>query len=297
MNIWIDISAIRGGSDRLLEKGALFGMKYLIQSGHELSFEKSGFSAAQKELMSNEDIISSGFSRQEADAVILKTEDNLFSLENRKQTSATGKDWFELSRAILFPHRKASVRRKTNETDIETSVNLDGSGTADISTGLKFFDHMLDQLSKHGLIDIELRCKGDLDVDEHHTIEDTAIALGKVLDKAVNRDKTGIQRYGFYLPMDEARATVGIDLSARPYLRWDVEFTREYIGDFPTEMAEHFFHTLAMNLNATVHIDADGKNEHHILEAIFKGFARALRFAVSRNERIKDILPTTKGMI
>lgn len=224
-----------------------------------------------------------------------KNEQYIF--ESDGKTIETEKNWTDLGKAILFPTRKASLKRNTKETNISVSVNLDGIGSSEISTGLNFFDHMLDQIARHGLIDIQLTCEGDLDVDEHHTIEDTAIALGQALHKAVSINKAGIQRYGFVLPMDEAQSTVAIDLSDRPYLKWNVNFDREYIGDFPTEMAEHFFYTLSMNLKATVHVTAVGKNEHHIIESVFKGFAKALRFAISRNERIKGILPTTKGVI
>ncbi|MEX0905905.1 MAG: imidazoleglycerol-phosphate dehydratase HisB [Balneolaceae bacterium] len=296
MKIWIDSSAFKTDSENLLPEGALFGMKYLQKSGCILSFRTDDISARQRELILNEQILSAGFEPDSGEGII-KKEDELELVNRKSETVAAGSDWIELSDAILFPQRKAALSRKTNETNIEISVNLDGKGHSEIDTGLSFFDHMLDQLSRHGLVDLTLSCNGDLNVDEHHTIEDTAIALGNVLSKAVNKNKVGIQRYGFVLPMDEAEATVSIDLSDRPYLKWDVNFKREYIGDFPTEMAEHFFHTLAMNLKATIHIQAEGKNEHHVIEAVFKGFARAFRFAISRNERMKDILPTTKGTI
>ena len=195
------------------------------------------------------------------------------------------------------PMRRATISCTTAETDISVEINLDGTGIYDNQTGVGFFDHMLDQIAKHGLIDLELTCRGDLEVDEHHTIEDTAIALGQAIRKAVSTNKAGIQRYGFMLPMDEAQTTVAIDLSDRPYLKYGVELKREYVGDFPTEMLEHFYYTLAMNAKATLHVTANGKNDHHIIEATFKGFARALRFAITRSERTKGILPSTKGTI
>lgn len=270
-------------------------MKYLNESGIELMFDVGELTDSQQSLIENEEIQNSSFDESDADGVIQK-EDNFQFISDGTQI-AEADSWTDLVRTILFPQRKASTNRKTKETDISVSINLDGTGKSNISTGLNFFDHMLDQIARHGLIDLELRCKGDLEIDEHHTIEDTAIALGQVIRNAISDNKAGIQRYGFVLPMDEAQATVAIDLSARPYLKWNVAFNREYIGDFPTEMAEHFFYTLAMNLKSTLHVEAVGKNEHHIIEAIFKGFARALRFAISRNERIKGILPTTKGSI
>ncbi len=219
-------------------------------------------------------------------------DENSAITDQDKIVSASG--WVELTRRLLFPDRKAARHRKTAETEIEISLNLDGKGQAEIETGLSFFDHMLEQIARHGLIDLAIRCKGDLNVDEHHTIEDTAITLGDVISEAVGTDKAGILRYGYLLPMDEAVAEVALDLSNRPYLVWETEFSREYVGDFPTEMAEHFFHTLAMQMRATLQIRCEGRNDHHKIESIFKGFARALRFAVTRTERAAGILPSTK---
>lgn len=295
MNIRILPSALSSDSENLLPPGALYGMKVLDEAGISLSIDNSGLSEPQKLLLDNERISTVSFETDQVDGIINK--DGVLTFETGGKVTETAESWPDLCRAILFPSRKAALTRNTKETEISVSVNLDGTGKSNISTGLKFFDHMLDQIARHGLIDLELICKGDLDVDEHHTIEDTAIALGQVIRKAVSDNKAGIQRYGFVLPMDEARATVAIDLSDRPFLRWDVNLEREYAGDFPVEMLEHFYYSLAMNLKATLHVEADGKNEHHMIESVFKGFAKALRFAVSRNERIKGILPTTKGTI
>lgn len=295
MNIQIYPSALTSDSDFLLPSGALSGMKQLIEAGVNLSFNPKNLSAGQLSLLENEGISNVGFENSHADGIIKKETDFQFISDDKIIEESKG--WTQLVRSILFPSRKASIKRNTKETEISVSVNLDGTGKSTINTGLKFFDHMLDQIARHGLMDIELTCKGDLEVDEHHTIEDTAIALGQALREAISENKAGIQRYGFVLPMDEAQAIVAIDLSDRPYLRWYVDLQREYVGDFPTEMLEHFYYTLAMNLKATVHVEADGKNEHHIIESVFKGFAKALRFAISRNERIKGILPTTKGTI
>jgi len=294
MNLIIDTNSLTGPSEDVLSPGALFGLKTLANNGYLLSWEGTGLSANQKNLLDNEGIENSDFKkangriRKKDGSLLFETDDNVIEQKS---------NWPAITNAILFPTRTASIERNTKETEISVHVNLDGSGKSDISTGLRFFDHMLDQIARHGLIDLKLICKGDIEVDEHHTIEDTAIALGEVIRKAVSKNKAGIQRYGFVLPMDEAQATVALDLSDRPFLRWDVDLKREYIGDFPTEMLEHFFYSLAMNAKATLHVSADGKNEHHIVESIFKGFAKALRFSISRTERTKGILPTTKGMI
>jgi len=173
---------------------------------------------------------------------------------------------------------------------------LDGTGENHISTGLDFLDHMLQQIARHGLIDLSLQCRGDLEVDEHHTIEDVAIALGTAITKALG-NKTGIDRYGFALPMDESKCTVLLDLSGRPYLVFEGDFKREAVGDLPTEMVEHFFYSLAMNLKATLHISVEGENDHHKIEACFKSFAHCLRAAISRSERNLNILPSTKDLL
>lgn len=295
MKIWIDNSALNSNSDSLLPSGALFAMKYLQENDVELSFDTGSLSDQQNELIKNEAINLGDFNADSADGLIQRKQSLQFITDETLVEEAD--DWAGLSHNVLFPSRKAVIKRNTKETDISVSINLDGTGQSNIKTGLNFFDHMLEQIARHGLIDLEIRCDGDLEVDEHHSIEDTAIALGQAIRRAISDNKAGIQRYGFNLPMDEAQANVAIDLSDRPYLEWNVELKREYVGDFPTEMLEHFFYSLAMNARATLHVSADGKNEHHIIEAIFKGFAKALRFSISRNERIKGILPTTKGTI
>ncbi|NBC26013.1 MAG: imidazoleglycerol-phosphate dehydratase HisB [Bacteroidetes bacterium] len=295
MKIYIHPTAFESGSDNLLPEGALFSLKYLQEADIELSYDPESLTDQQLSLIKNESITNSSFDQSTADGLIKK--ENVYLFESAGEVIESSETWTDLSRAILFPSRKAMLKRDTKETQISISINLDGTGKSSISTGLNFFDHMLDQIARHGLIDLELTCEGDLEVDEHHTIEDTAIALGQAIRKAISENKAGIQRYGFVLPMDEAQATVAIDLSDRPYLRWEVDLEREYVGDLPTEMLEHFYYTLAMNVKATLHVKATGKNEHHIIESIFKGFAKALRFAISRNERIRGILPTTKGTI
>lgn len=194
-------------------------------------------------------------------------------------------------------NRTAQIKRETNETNISVELNLDGTGKYSIKTGIGFLDHMLELFSKHSLIDLKINAKGDLNVDEHHTIEDIGICLGQALRKALG-EKKGIQRYGFLLPMDESLISVALDLGGRSYLVWNVNFKREKIGDMPTELFEDFFRAISDNLCANLHINLKyGRNEHHMAEGIFKAFARALRFAVSEDQRVKDLLPSTKGKL
>ena len=193
--------------------------------------------------------------------------------------------------------RKAKVERKTEETEILVELNLDGKGKSEIKTGIGFLDHMLTLLSKQSLIDLTIRTKGDLFIDEHHATEDIGICLGQAIKKALG-GKAGIKRYGFLLPMDESLAEAAIDLGGRPYLIWNVKFKREKIGDMPTELFEDFFKALSDNLGANIHINLRyGRNEHHMAEAIFKAFARALRLAVEKDSRIKRLIPSTKGIL
>lgn len=203
--------------------------------------------------------------------------------------------WEEIVRHILSVDRSATISRHTAETSIEVTVDLDGNGESAIDTGLKFFDHMLWQIPHHSGIAVKIKCKGDLEVDEHHTIEDTAIALGEALLRALG-NKRGIERYGFVLPMDESRALVLMDLGGRIDFQWDVEFTREYVGDTPTEMFKHFFHSLCCAMKCNLHISARGENNHHLIEGVFKAFARALRMAV-RRDIFSYSLPSSKGIL
>ena len=203
--------------------------------------------------------------------------------------------WEQIVETIRSSERCAVVSRKTRETDISVRVDLDGKGTSAIDTGLKFLDHMLQQLVTHGGIALELTCRGDLEVDEHHTMEDTAIALGEALRQALG-DKRGIGRYGFALPMDESRAIVLLDLGGRSELVWDVQFTREYVGDVPTEMFKHFFKSLSSSLQANIYVEARGENNHHLAEGIYKAFARTLKQAATRNVFSYD-LPSSKGLL
>lgn len=203
--------------------------------------------------------------------------------------------WKEIYEFLKLKDRTAGTYRKTNETEISIKLNLDGTGNSQIDTGIAFFDHMLDQISRHGQMDLEIKVKGDLEVDEHHTIEDTAIALGEVFSKALG-DKMGIERYGFCLPMDDCLAQVAIDFGGRNWLVWEADFNREMIGQMPTEMFYHFFKSFSDGAKANLNIKAEGTNEHHKIESIFKAFAKSIKMAVKRDAE-KMILPSTKGIL
>jgi imidazoleglycerol-phosphate dehydratase/histidinol-phosphatase len=203
--------------------------------------------------------------------------------------------WPRIAEILFAGDRTAEVQRTTKETDIYIKLNLDGSGNCDISTGLGFFDHMLEQIGKHGMMDLTIHTKGDLHVDEHHTIEDTALALGECIGKALG-DKRGIERYGYCLPMDDCLCQVALDFGGRPWLVWDAEFHREKVGEMPTEMFLHFFKSFSDAARMNLNIKAEGENEHHKIEGIFKALARALKMAVRRDIYHYE-LPSTKGML
>lgn len=203
--------------------------------------------------------------------------------------------WEEIYKFLKTKERTGSLSRTTNETQIEISLNFDGTGKSTINTGIAFFDHMLDQIARHGQIDLNIKVIGDLEVDEHHTIEDTAIALGELFNKVLG-NKLGIERYGFCLPMDDCLAQVAIDFGGRNWLVWEADFKREMIGKMPTEMFIHFFKSFTDGAKCNLNIKAEGANEHHKIEAIFKAFAKAIKMAVKRDLE-KMILPSTKGML
>ena len=203
--------------------------------------------------------------------------------------------WSEIYEFLKLKSRTGKISRKTNETDIHIALNLDGTGESNISTGLAFFDHMLDQIARHGQMDLDIKVVGDLEVDEHHTIEDTAIALGELFSKTLG-DKLGIERYGFCLPMDDCLAQVAIDFGGRNWIVWEADFKREYIGKMPTEMFIHFFKSFSDGAKCNLNIKAEGTNEHHKIEAIFKSFAKSIKMAVKRDAN-KMILPSTKGTL
>lgn len=204
-------------------------------------------------------------------------------------------NWNSIYQYLLKKDRLSNVDQKTKETHVKASLNLDGSGLADCHTGLDFFDHMLDQLAKHGDVDLAVHTEGDLEIDEHHTIEDTAIALGKLYKEAFGK-KAGIERYGFNLPMDDCLAEVAIDFGGRAWLVWDVSFTRERVGDMPTEMVYHFFKSFSDHAVCNLNVKVRGDNEHHKIESLFKAFARAIKMAKNRNFDNMS-LPTTKGVL
>lgn len=204
-------------------------------------------------------------------------------------------EWAKIAELVFAGERTAEVTRTTKETNILVRVNLDGTGRCDINTGLGFFDHMLEQIGRHGMIDLTVHTKGDLHIDEHHTIEDTALALGECIDRALG-SKRGIERYGYSLPMDDCLCSVALDFGGRPWLVWDAEFHREKIGEMPTEMFLHFFKSLSDAARMNLNIRAEGQNEHHKIEGIFKALARALKMAVRRDICHYE-LPSTKGML
>jgi imidazoleglycerol-phosphate dehydratase/histidinol-phosphatase len=220
-----------------------------------------------------------------AKAIYLKDEGN-------ERAALVSTSWDEIYRFLRLPDREASITRNTNETKISIDLNLDGQGRMDMHTGLGFFDHMLDQLSRHSGVDMRIRVAGDLHIDEHHTIEDTAIALGEAFQAALG-DKMGISRYGYLLPMDDVLAQVAI---GRPWLVWEAEFKREKVGDMPTEMFYHFFKSFSDAAKCNLNVKAEGANEHHKIEAIFKAVAKSIKMAVARDSNNMQ-LPSTKGLL
>ena len=228
-------------------------------------------------------------------AILMQDDTTSLNDEQKAVCVYASSDWDKVCEFIFAGERTAEVRRTTKETDIFIWMNLDGSGRCDITTGLGFFDHMLEQIGKHGGIDLTVKVKGDLEVDEHHTIEDTAIALGECLGKALG-DKRGIERYGFCLPMDDCLCQVALDFGGRAWLVWDAEFKREKIGEMPTEMFLHFFKSLSDAARMNLNIKAEGQNEHHKIEGIFKALARSIKMAVRRDISHFEI-PSSKGTL
>lgn len=297
MEIWISPDALTDPvHSQLPWPGLLYGLYRLQESGHKLGTNEESLSDDISSLLEQDKIQLNAASRDEADLVIQTREHQLIYEDPEQSTDVRADTWHRLSHSILFPRRTAAVSRNTAETEISLKLNIDGSGKSSIATGLGFFDHMLEQIARHGVMDLELTCNGDLDVDEHHTIEDVAIALGEAIREALG-DKKGIQRYSFVLPMDESRSTVSLDFSGRPYFEFEGNFQREYVGDFPTEMVDHFFQSLAVNMKATLHMIVSGQNDHHKIEACFKGMALTLRASATRSERMLNIIPSSKGTL
>jgi len=237
-----------------------------------------------------------------AKGIYLRNNDTLGSLENLDKYETLSdvialetKNWEDIYTFLRGGARTVKHERKTNETDISIKLDLDGTGKAHIETGLNFFDHMLDQIARHGGMDLDIVTKGDLHIDEHHTVEDTGIALGEAFAKAIG-NKLGIERYGFCLPMDDCLAQVAIDFGGRNWIVWDADFKRERVGDVPTEMFFHFFKSFSDAAKCNLNVKAEGENEHHKIEAIFKAFAKAIKMAVKRDAE-KMVLPSTKGVL
>jgi imidazoleglycerol-phosphate dehydratase/histidinol-phosphatase len=226
-------------------------------------------------------------------AILIQADDFNIPEELKSYVALITKSWKAIADFLIKPNRTSIVQRNTKETQIKIELNLDGSGKADIKTGLGFFDHMLDQLARHGGLNLNVEVKGDLHIDEHHTIEDTALALGEAFALALN-DKRGLMRYGFTLPMDDCLAQVAIDFGGRPWLVWDANFTREKIGEMPTEMFFHFFKSFSDTSKSNLNIKAKSTNEHHKIESIFKAFAKAIKMAVQIEG---SELPSTKGVL
>lgn len=218
----------------------------------------------------------------------------IFIGDTAKSAVLSTTSWSEIYQFLAKQPRVSTVRRKTLETDISIRINLDGNGRSNIQTGLGFFDHMLEQIARHGGLDLDILVDGDLQIDEHHTIEDVALTLGDAFSKALS-SKKGIERYGFLLPMDDCLSQVAIDFGGRPWLVWDAKFNREKIGDMPTEMFMHFFKSFSDNARCNLNIKAEGVNEHHKIESIFKAFAKAIRMAVQKNSSVS--VPSTKGVL
>ncbi|MEX0929170.1 MAG: imidazoleglycerol-phosphate dehydratase HisB [Balneolales bacterium] len=297
MKIRIDTAAfgpVKVG--QALRSKSLTALIKLADRGHAISLCGEPLDDGRLSLLKQEEVGVVDFGAGEASISIATDRNDLLLTDHRRETTRKFSTWDDLLDVVLNASRHAEYTRTTRETDISVKLNIDGKGTSHISTGLGFFDHMLDQIAKHGYIDLDLQCKGDLHVDEHHTIEDVALALGQTLSEAAG-DKRGAGRYGFVLPMDESLALVALDLSGRPLLEYNASFTRERVGDVPTEMVRHFFYSLAMSLKATLHIEVKGENDHHKIESMFKGLAKCLRQALDRNERYLNVLPSSKGKL
>lgn len=227
---------------------------------------------------------------------ILIGSDSMVQSDRKMEPTLIAADWNAIYEFLKMPPRMSKVKRETKETKINIELNLDGTGITDISTGLGFFDHMLDQVGKHSGADLKVHVEGDLHIDEHHTIEDTALALGQAYHEALG-DKKGVMRYGFLLPMDDVLAQVAIDFGGRPWIVWEAQFNREKVGDMPTEMFYHFFKSFSDTAKCNLNIKVEGQNEHHKIEGIFKAFAKSIKMAVKRNADEINSLPSTKGML
>ncbi|MEJ7625836.1 MAG: imidazoleglycerol-phosphate dehydratase HisB [Ferruginibacter sp.] len=286
--VWININPDTGNQENMIKhftnEGILFSdilsNKILIEETYKINCDPE-----------NSYIISNNKEREISKRIPVKT-----ILLGEKTTSELihFSDWQNIYQFLKTQPRKATVTRSTSETNIQIELNLDGNGISNISTGLRFFDHMLEQIARHGNVDLSIQVKGDLDIDEHHTMEDVGLALGDATLKALG-NKKGIDRYGFLLPMDDCLAQVAVDFGGRPWLVWNADFKREKIGDVPTEMFMHFFKSFSDNARCNLNIQAEGTNEHHKIESIFKAFAKALKMAFKKNDN--NTIPSTKGIL
>lgn len=284
--------------DSPLARGLVTGLKRLSQRNLQIEIKGSVPEGALKKVLALEGISLGKASQKAEDAFYITALENI---EGRKgiitvKENSVISDFGQAASHLLQTMRHSVKSRKTKETDITVEVSLDGEGRSEISTGVGFFDHMLEQISKHANIDLKVLVKGDLFVDEHHTVEDTGITLGQAINEALG-SKLGIKRYGFYLPMDEAVARCAVDLGGRTYLNFKCKFHREKVGDFPVELTEEFFRGLASGMKANIFLRAKGKNDHHKIEALFKAFAKALNEALRMDERNENKLPSTKGVL
>lgn len=280
-------------------RGLITGLKKMHEYGLEITFEdfSKGNFIYLYDLMVLENIpISKQMSYDRLMRISLKKQAGFKGEQVIINTKGKIKYFSEAVGCVLQNLRSASVIRVTKETKIKIDVSLDGNGKNSINTGIGFFDHMLEQIARHGNVNLKINVKGDLDIDEHHTVEDTGIALGQALLKALG-GKKGIKRYGYFLPMDDSIARCALDLGGRTYLNFKCVFKRDYVGEFPTELVEEFFRGLASGLQANIYVEADGKNDHHKIENIFKAFAKSLNEACRIDSRSQGSLPSTKGLL
>lgn len=288
MKLLIDTSLL--SLETLPVRGVISGLVMLQQNKVTLLTNQPVTSGEVLRLLASEGIaISIG---EDADCSLVKSDDKYLLFPQKVAVT----DFSTVTKILLASSRTARRKRKTAETSIAVELNLDGSGIAHIDTGIGFFDHMLNQIARHSNIDLDIRCSGDLHIDEHHTVEDTGIVLGEAILEALG-SKKGIKRYGYMVPMDDCVAACAVDLGGRISLIYKAKFTREKIGEFPTELTEEFFRGLAFGMKANIYINAKGKNEHHKTESIFKAFAKALNEACRFDERVGTALPSTKGVL
>jgi imidazoleglycerol-phosphate dehydratase/histidinol-phosphatase len=284
--------------DSPLSKGLISGLKKLSRRGFAIEVPDFDISSDDylNKIFNLEGISINNLKEQPSQVFEIKTScsKNITAVVVDKKHGIN--NFEEAVESLLTKLRTASVHRKTKETEIKIELSLDGSGESKIKTGIGFFDHMLEQIARHSNINMSINVKGDLNVDEHHTVEDVGIALGNALSKALG-DKLGVKRYGYFLPMDDSIAQCAIDLGGRAYLNFKCKFTREKVGEFPTELTEEFFRGVASGLKANIFIRCKGKNEHHKIEAIFKAFAKSLNEACRFDERSEGKLPSTKGIL